>query len=56
MLPASLSVPFDLYYVDVVGNVVMFLFGYVAGKYLFPNKKQLVNLTIWTHEDVASND
>ncbi|MEO2046725.1 MAG: sodium:solute symporter [Pirellulales bacterium] len=56
MLPDNLSVPFDLYYVDVVGNVVMFIIGYLAGLWFFPNQKQLANLTIWTHEDVVSND
>jgi len=53
MLPARLSVPFDLYYVDVVGNVVMFLVGYAAGLFFFPNKKSLPNLTIWTSEKVV---
>ena len=52
MLPSSLSIPFDLYYVDVVGNVVMFFIGYLAGLFFFPNTKALANLTIWTHEDV----
>jgi SSS family solute:Na+ symporter len=56
MLPPSLSVPFDLYYVDVVGNVVMFIVGYAAGVLFFPNKKRLPNLTIWTHEDVLENE
>jgi solute:Na+ symporter, SSS family len=56
MLPSFLSVPFDLYYTDVVGNVVMFAFGYVAGRLFFPNKKRLANLTIWTHEDTPTDD
>ncbi len=51
MLPSSLSLPFDLYYVDVVGNMVMFFVGFLAGLFFFPNKKKLANLTIWTHED-----
>ncbi len=56
MLPSFLSVPFDLYYTDVVGNVVMFAVGYIAGKLLFPNKKKLTNLTIWTHEETPTDD
>jgi SSS family solute:Na+ symporter len=40
----------DLYYTSVVGNLVMFSIGYSIGLVIFPNKKKLLNLTIWTHE------
>ncbi len=56
LLPESLSVPFDLYYTSVVGNVVMFCIGYFTGLLLFPNKKPLTNLTIWTHKDLPQDD
>ncbi len=58
MLPAVMSplaplldVPFDIYYTGVVGNIVMFVVGYVAGRIWFPCHKPLKNLTIWTRAD-----
>ena len=56
LLPESLSVPFDLYYTSVVGNLVMFFVGYVFGLLIFPNTKKLVNLTIWTHKDEPQDE
>jgi len=56
LLYESLSVPFDLYYTSVVGNVVMFVVAYTVGLILFPGKKDLTNLTIWTHEDGATDE
>jgi len=56
LLPESLSVPFDLYYTSVVGNMVMFVIGYMIGLLIFPNKKKLANLTIWTHEDTPLDE
>jgi SSS family solute:Na+ symporter len=50
MLPDALTVPFDLYYTGLIGNVVMFVVGYVLGRLFFPSRKPLSNLTIWTHE------
>ena len=55
-LPENLSVPFDLYYTSVVGNAVMFSIGYMIGLIVFPNKKKLTNLTIWTHEDTPLDE
>jgi len=56
LLPESLSVPFDLYYTSVVGNMVMFIIGYLIGLLFFPNQKKLSNLTIWTHEDTPQDE
>jgi len=56
LLPESLSVPFDLYYTSIVGNAVMFVVAYSVGLFLFPGKKELTNLTIWTHEGVAKDE
>ena len=30
LLPEALSAPFDLYYTGLIGNVLMFLVGYLA--------------------------
>ncbi len=35
MLPDALSAPFDLYYTGLIGNVVMFVVGYGAGRLLW---------------------
>ena len=50
-LPESLSMPFDSYYTNTIGNIVMFTVGYLLGLLVFPSTKPLANLTIWTHED-----
>ena len=34
MLPEALQAPFDLYYTGLIGNIVMFMVGYGAGKLL----------------------
>ncbi len=56
LLPAKWSVPFDLYYVDFVGNFVMFGIGYLAAILLFRTKKQYPHLTIWTQDTSRSAD
>ena len=48
LLPECFTVPFDLYYTGVIGNLVMFLMGYLVGRTIFRNTKALTNLTIWT--------
>jgi solute:Na+ symporter, SSS family len=50
-LPAWLNKPFEAYYAGIIGNLVMFAVGYIIGLLLFSSKKDLTNLTIWTHED-----
>ena len=55
LLPEALDVPFDLYYVDVVGNLVVCGIGYAAGVLLFRCTKMLTNLTIWTHDDTPTD-
>lgn len=50
-LPEYLNKPFEAYYAGIIGNMVMFVFGYFVGLFIFPAKKSLTNLTIWTHED-----
>ena len=55
-LPERWSVPFDLYYTSVVGNLVMFAIGYMIGLVVFPNERNLANLTIWTHDRESDNE
>ena len=47
LLPGCLNIPFDLYYTGLIGNVVMFLIGFVVGTVLPQGKKDLTHLTIW---------
>ena len=50
ILPPFLSFPFDLYYTSIVGNVIMFIIGFLVAS-LFPGKKRdLTNLSIWTQD------
>ncbi len=46
LLPQSLAVPFDLYYTGLIGNVVMFIVGYLSGL-LLPSQQNLEQLTVW---------
>jgi len=50
LLPAFLSVPFDLYYTGFVGNIVMFFLIYVSSSFLGRSDRNLEGLTIWTLE------
>ena len=50
LLPSWFPVPCNLYYVDLVGNCVMFGVGYLAAILLFPAKKTLADLTVWTQQ------
>ena len=50
LLPETLSVPFDLYYTGLIGNILMFAIGFLAGTLLPARKRDLTNLTVW-HQD-----
>ncbi len=41
LLPEALSVPFDLYYTGLIGNLVMFLVGYAVARWLLPRRAPL---------------
>jgi SSS family solute:Na+ symporter len=41
LLPEALSVPFDLYYTGLIGNLVMFLVGYTVARWLLPRRAPL---------------
>jgi SSS family solute:Na+ symporter len=45
-LPDAVSVPFDLYYTAIIGNVVMFIVVYILA-HLFHTHRDLRGLTIW---------
>lgn len=49
LLPDRLAVPFDLYYTGMIGNLVMFVVGYLIGC-LLPRRedRSLEELTVWT--------
>jgi SSS family solute:Na+ symporter len=40
--------PIDTYYTRVIGDLLMFCASYALAAVLFPNKKDLTNLTVWT--------
>ena len=50
LLPEALNVPFDLYYTGIVGNIVMFAVGFLAGTLLPQKKRDLTNLTVWDQD------
>ena len=41
LLPEALSAPFDLYYTGLIGNLLMFIVGYLAAS-LWPASSQAV--------------
>lgn len=47
VLPEALTVPFDLYYTGLIGNVVMFAVGFLVGTFLPTKKRDFTNLTVW---------
>lgn len=50
VLPAFLSVPFDLYYTGLIGNLVMFICIYACSVLLSDKTENLEGLTIWTRQ------
>lgn len=56
LLPRSLAVPFDLYYTGLIGNVVMFAIGYLAGVLLPGKPRDLARLTVWDQRAAAEDD
>ncbi len=51
MLPDYLTVPFDLYYTGIIGNVVMFVVGFLVASLLPRRERSLHNLTVWTQDN-----
>ena len=40
--------PMDTYYAGLIGNFLMFFLSYMFAAILFPSKRDLTNLTVWT--------
>jgi SSS family solute:Na+ symporter len=55
LLPNWLSVPFDLYYTGLIGNILMFVSIFIISAILYKKKRDLPNLTIWTQKDKATD-
>jgi len=49
VIPAT--VPFETYYGGMMGHLIMFVVGYLAGCLIFKNKRDLTNLTVWTQTE-----
>ncbi|WP_432800414.1 sodium:solute symporter [Poriferisphaera sp. WC338] len=49
------AVPFDLYYTGMLGNIIMFILGFIVGSVL-GTKKDLTNLTVWDLERGADQE
>jgi len=45
-----LSVPFDLYYTRIFGNLIMFVVGFLAASLLPKRERDLTNLTVWDQD------
>jgi len=43
-----LANPFHSYYTGIVGNIVMFVVGYLVASLFQKKKRDLTNLTVWT--------
>jgi len=53
LLPEQLGIPFDLYYVSILGHLLMFISACIAAYFLHSKtnqKKNMKNLTVWTLE------
>jgi solute:Na+ symporter, SSS family len=55
VLPEALAVPFDLYYTGLIGNVIMFIIGYLGGVLLPAKPRDLTRLTVWDQQVVAES-
>jgi SSS family solute:Na+ symporter len=51
LVPAFLSVPFDLYYTGLMGNFLMFFLIYATSVLLVTSDRNLRGLTIWNSSD-----
>ncbi len=54
LLPASVSVVVNLYYIGAIGNLTTFAVGFMASHFLSPPPKELRNLTIWTQDKIPN--
>jgi len=47
ILPEAFCFPFNLYYIGIGGNFMMFVVGYIVGTILPAKKRDLKNLNVW---------
>lgn len=50
LLPEAISLPFDLYYTGLIGNVIMFVCIFCVSILLSKKKRDLPNLTVWSEK------
>lgn len=51
LLPDNWCGAFDLYYTGLIGNIIMFVVGFVVAAMLSKHKRELRNLTVWDMDD-----
>lgn len=47
-LPESMAYPLDLYYTGLIGNLIMFCFGYISSQLFSLRKENIEELTVYT--------
>ncbi len=47
LLPDGWSMPFDLYYTAIIGNLIMFFGTFFISQWFFKNKNNIVEYTVW---------
>ncbi len=47
LLPDGWVVPFDLYYTAIIGNLLMFVFGFFMARFVFHRRNKVGSLSIW---------
>ena len=50
LMPTWLTAPFDLYYTKFIGNILMFVVGFLAASLLPARGRDLTNLTVWKQD------
>ncbi len=47
LLPNGWGLPFDLYYTAIIGNLLMFLTGFIMALFIFPRRTLVGDLSVW---------
>lgn len=47
LLPDSWVVPFDLYYTSIIGNLLMFVIGFFASRFIFQRQSAVGDMSVW---------
>ena len=50
LLPDGWSMPFDLYYTAIIGNIIMFFSTFFISQWFFKNKNNIVEYTVWNEQ------